>query len=188
MENKKKPSILRLFQDHGDDFKGEGVLFTPEMLKWPFFGGADGEKEIVEYEYVNIHRKALEALTMISPFNASISMGVDLERKRLFLAYRTWGAIYLNGESVLSFSHDTREQNKPFRSLYEWTELDTKENKYLGQIEEIISLWTVEQWSDFFRKRILKKVNDLKIKAQAKRDDASSLEERADVLLSALAK
>jgi len=173
MENKKKPSILTLHPGHHDDeFNGPGILFVPEMLEWPFYG-------VENKTLIKIYRTALEALTWIGPFDAKISVDADLDKKVIILTHRTWGKIILDGKCILGFSHDTRYDNCPFNSLCEWPELNSNLSREL-------SLWTTGDWINFFRERIAMKAQTLKIKATAKRDDATSLDTRAELLLKAL--
>jgi len=185
MENKQKPSVLEFISNH-HLFDEPGVCFEPEMLSWPFFY-EDEYEEINDKFFIKIHRDVISAFTTISPFNVKISMEANKVKQRLIHAKRTWAKIYLNDQCVLCFSHDTRESNRAFVSLYEWPELDKDKSRNWEQIIRPLYLWTVDQWSNFFKERLLKKAQDLKTKAIAKRNDALELEGRADTLLWALA-
>jgi len=179
MENKKKPSVLRFVQSH-HSFRTPGILFKPEMLEWPIYLY---ENEILDNVRTNISRKALDGFTQIGPFEAKISIIADLEKQKLILTHRVWGEVSLEDQKILAFSHHTKKEYYPFYSLYEWPELEFNDPE---KIITVLNEWTAEQWSDFFRKRIIMQARFLKTKAEAKKGDALELEKRADILLYAL--
>jgi hypothetical protein len=191
MENKKKPSIVTLSDSYHFQFKpGKGDLLTPEMLDWPIFERL-GYYPIKEPR-LKTYRNVVRALMGISPFEAVLSTIVDEENKRFVLTKKVQGEIFLNGESVVSFRYHSKKENKPFVSIEEWPEIENEftttsieSDKDWQRVYQTLSEWTVEQWVDFFFKRIKDKAEALNKKAQAKRSDAQSLESRAEKILEA---
>jgi hypothetical protein len=191
MENKKKPSTVTLFYSHDYDFKpGVGVLLRDEMLNWPIFE-FNGQTQLNEVR-TKTHRDAFSSLLKIEPFDSVVSIKVDEKNKRLIRAYKTRGQIFLNGESVLNFSYHSKDCNKRFVSLEEWPEIEinhqtasVESGKDWSRVYKTLSEWGVDQWIEFFFKRIKDKAEALNKKAQAKRSDAQSLEGRAEKILEA---
>jgi|GEM_PF-2400165 len=187
MEN--KPSILLLVPTH-HDFDSSGIPFEEKMLQWIIL--TPSKKEF-DKTLSTIYGRVFEALTKIHPFEAKISMGVSVEEKRLLHPKRVWGKIYFNNECIITFSHYTRIHDRPFYSIISWPEMDNfphstgKElSDNIDKIIDILFLWSVDQWTEFFKQRIMTMANELKTKALEKRNGALVLENNADVLLLAL--
>ncbi len=184
MENKKKPySILELVENH-HCFENKGVIFSEEMLTWPFMLNKAIEAED-EY-YNNIYRMALKSLTQIHPFSSKVSLGVDVGNKRFTYPKRTWGRIYLGEKEILQFSHDPRFENRPFSGLVEWTEMysfpyDSSKafTKDSDRIIKELSLWDNDDWVEFFRRKIKERAGFLNQKAKRLKTEAEGYESSA---------
>lgn len=175
-----KPSSLYLVQHHQqlENFqKPDSILFREEMLKWYIWDYQ--QKECLSVDAEIFYTAALDALQNIKPFEAVISLGVDELNKRLYLAKRTWGKIFLGDTTVLTFSHDNRFENRAFYNLADWLELEADE-----KLE--IRFWQKHRWADFFRQRIKDRANELMKKAAAKRKDADEYEKSALLVLNNL--
>lgn len=181
MDNKKKPSVLRLVPSH-HDFDKQGLIFTEEMLKWPIFANYIDRKDIENGSLLNVHRNVFKGLTQIYPFESKVSIEADPAIKAFIFSTRTWGEIYFENECILRFSHDTRKDNCPFVCLTQWPELECDPETNI----EILNSWTADMWEAFFKGRILDKAKKLKNKSKGKIQDAISLDERAQKLLFAL--
>lgn len=190
MENKKKPSRVTLsFNSYEFQFKpGQGDLLRPEMLNWPIYEHL-GYCQLDEVRMKTL-RGALSGLMNIHPFDSVISLNVDEENKRLVCDKKIQGEIFLNEESTVSFRYHSRKQNKPFVSIEEWPEIEfdhtacsVESDNDWKRVYKTLSEWTVEQWTEFFLKKIKDKAEALNNKAQAKRSDAQSLEDRAVKIL-----
>jgi len=161
---KTKRSKLILVPSHHDfeNVKEVGVVFKSEMLKWPI---VDHEEKLWPQVLQIIYKDAFEALTNISPFNAVVSMGVDLKNKKFIDPKRTWGMIYLKQNPILYFSHDTRPGNRAFYSLLDWPQINND--------NDVIAWSSVDAWVKFFRGRIQKKANEMIQQSQVKLAEAS---------------
>ncbi len=123
------------------------IELTEEMLSW-LRCGYNGE--FLDESWTNAYRNALEALLNIPPFDAQVSMWVDVEKKHIcFASGREWGIIYLGDQTVVCFSHDTRHKNRSFYGLLHWTE-QVDDNESLENVKK----WSVDQWRTFFYSRI----------------------------------
>lgn len=189
MENKKKPSIVTLTDSYQFQFQpGQGDLLRPEMLNWPIYERM-GYYPLEEIRKKTLHG-ALSGLMNIHPFESVVSVILDEENKRLVCCKKIQGEIFLNGESVVSFRYHSKKENKPFVSIEEWPEIElsfqtysTESDNDWKRVYKTLSEWTVEQWTEFFLKKIKDKAEALNNKAQGKRSDAESLENRAEKIL-----
>lgn len=153
-------SRVFLIANHHDlGIKTRRVELKEEMWSWPIYAHRGVRKQPTDLVYKN----ALRALTELGPFNSEFCIEVDLPNQILRFADRCWGAIWLNEEVIVHFSHDTRYDNSPFRSLIEWPEMDN---------DKVVKGWTSDQWKIFFVHRI--KNDSLKRLTWAKSDLASS--------------
>jgi hypothetical protein len=179
MENKQKPSLFLV----GNHLKIEepGIPFTEDMLGWPIISFTDYPEPCVNLERNTILRNALGALSRLSPFHVKISITAELENKRLSYENRTWGKIFLNEENVLTFSHDSTEEKKPFSNLEDWVEKEV----YIGEQGKLVALakWSTDNWIKFFKEKIVARAVHLKNKAKRKKEDADDLEKSADIIL-----
>lgn len=143
-------SVFLVPNHHTLGQKTEKMELTEEMLSWPMRQTNDienefstGWQEVIEMTYKN----ALRALVKLSSFDSEFCIQVDLEKQILFPAHRCWCLIFLNQEVVVSFSHDTRYDNAPFRSVFDWPEINDWQD---------LASWDVDQWKTFFVERITK--------------------------------
>jgi hypothetical protein len=168
------------------------AYFEPQMLDWPIMF-LDNRIQIDEEEG-QIYRHALEALTQISPFKSIFSLKADLDNKGLILTKRTWGHIFLNDVSILSFSHDSRKDNSPFVSIFDWVEMgqNTPYKNYDEFIKEndlIVKTlygWSIDDWVEFFKNKIKDRAIFFNRVAQQKKDHILSLESQAKEIFSNL--
>jgi hypothetical protein len=191
MGNKKKPSTVTL--SYSSDFQFEpskGALLLPEMLSWPIFE-QNGYTKLGEVRS-RIHINVLSALLKIEPFDSVVSLRVDEKKERFIRADKTHGEIFLNGESVVGLDYHSKKKNKLYISLEEWPELEldyqvssVESCNDWNRVYKTLSKWSVDQWIEFFFKRIKDKAESLNKKAQAKRSDAQILEDRAIRMLEA---
>lgn len=177
MENKTKPSLF-LVGNHLKLDAPSSIPFTEDMLTWPIVSFSNYPEPCPIIERDIILKNALSALMKLSPFNVKISVTAELENKRLSYEFRTWGKIFLDEENVLTFSHHSKKTNTPFYELVEWTEAE-KDNEELF-IE--LAKWSVEDWIEFFKKRIMERSTHLQNKADSKRADAQKLEDSANAI------
>jgi hypothetical protein len=187
MGNKQKPSSVVILSPSHSFVTGPYTVLIPEMLQWPI---VNCEGVVVHSIDTGIYRKALEALTHITPFETMISIGVDQANKRLILVRRTWGEIFINREHVLKFSHDSRVDNRPYCSLAEWPELDSGK-PYVTEKEwkvekmailEKLAGWSVEEWKHFFYSKIKDKVKELNSKADKREIENTAIRKRASMI------
>lgn len=155
---KAKKSNLFLVKDH-HSFDEEGIEFKTKMLAWPILYQ---NKEDINQKYQKVIKEALVAMTQLSPFSAKISLGVDEKKKQLFDIHRIWGRIYLGDKVILYFSHDTRHDNAPFVSLFDWVEMMNfaSSPEYEGhdaEFQKVIDWSSRENWKEFFLERLEQK-------------------------------
>lgn len=182
MGNEQKPSLF-LVGNHLK-FEQPGIPFTEKMLTWPIMSFTDPSEPCANIERNTIVRNVLGALTKLSPFLIKISITATVEKEQLFYEFRSWGKIFLNEENVLTFSHYSTEENKPFSNLEDWVE----GRRYVNEQEKLVALakWSVEDWINFFKKKILARSTHLQNKADNKREDAKKLEDSANLILKAV--
>ena len=187
MANKKKPSLFLIPNHHS--FEEPGVPFTEEMLQWPIH--LFSSDELWQIERNRVLRNALMALSKIHPFHAKVSFGVDLKNKNLQYPKRTWGKLFLEDENVLTFSHHSQKTNAPFSELGEWVEMEDKPWKTEKELKDnwqnvlnILAQWTVNEWIDFFQKKLIERGTFLSDKSDKIRADADALRKKACIISS----
>lgn len=157
----KEKSKLVLVPTH-NDFDKDGVLYRDEMLSWPM---VNAKLQRIDLGLEKVYKDALTGLTQIHPFSAKVSLGVTFSSKHFTFPYRTWGVIYLNEKKVISFSHDTRVDNCPHKTILDWTEMMNfpSEENYEGEEKERekVKKWSsASNWVLFYREQILKRIQD----------------------------
>lgn len=157
-------SNLFLVKSH-HSFNDEGIEFKTEMLAWPIYQSEDDEK-IIEEKYQKVIKDALFAMTELAPFTIKISLGVDEINKRLFDVKRIWGNIYLKDKVVVPFTRDTRYDNAPFVSLFDWVEMMNfaSSPQYEGhdnEFQKVIDWSSRGNWKQFFKNRIAQSYSTL---------------------------
>jgi hypothetical protein len=121
-----------------------------------------------------MYRNALRALLLLDTFfTSAICLRVDTEGKTLSFAKRDWGQISLGDRLLVTFSHDTREKNRPFSCLSEWPETGDAVPLY----------WTAERWYEFFKGRVADAMRNLSRDGQQRTESGQAdMEFAAQVL------
>ncbi len=177
MKNNKKHSAVMLAPSYPFTPTSKTVIFQPEMLTWPIFSFT---WNLIDEEETSIYRSALEALSLLSPFDSMISMEVNSEKKQLILARRTHGHIFLNGESLVSFTPDSRGDNPAYFSLFEWVDMESialyeKETLHKTSVNKIITTlhgWGKDGWINFFFNKLIERAAQLDKNSKAERQEA----------------
>jgi hypothetical protein len=195
MENNKTPSDVMLCNEHNSvsNYYDAWTILSLEMIEnWPFY--CNFEKQ-ADAQLDTIYRNALRALRNIGPFRSRVSLFPDHENKRLVLTKRTWGAIFLDRQIVVSFSHDTRLDNSPYTNLTDWTEIGHtppfKDEKHFWEdwehMKNTLVKWSVDEWRTFFKERIKNRATKLEGKAKKLREKASELDTSVSDIRTSLA-
>lgn len=133
-------------------------------------------------------RGALRALMDLPGFDAAISYRV-VEHEgvpHIAIPKRVWAEITLGTPDnvVLGFSHDSRYENRPYASLLQWLEEDYPSFELTdNEFEQFCQDWSsVERWRKLFETRIQQKIEATRSKADALRQEAQGLDERANLI------
>ncbi|MEX0913049.1 MAG: hypothetical protein WDZ56_00805 [Candidatus Paceibacterota bacterium] len=160
------------------------VLLTPEMLVRPIYNGDHPNTSQTQH----VIRGALQGLMDLSGFNAAISYRA-VERDgvpHLATPKRVWGEITLETprDIVLGFSHDSRYLNHPYSSLLQWLEEDYPSGALTSnEFAEFCLGWaSPERWRQLFEDRIQQKVETVRSKVDALRQETQSMAKRADAI------
>ncbi len=180
MENKPKPSLFLT----GNHLKIDepGIPFTEDMLTWPIVSFMDYPELCKNVERNAILRNVLSALMQLQPFQVKISITAEVAEQRLCYENRTWCKIFLREESVITFSHSTKQENTLFSNIEEWVEEQDTQQDMLANLAK----WSVDNWITFFKKKITTRALHLNGKAKKKRGDAQKLEDSAIAILASL--
>lgn len=125
----------------------------PEYLRRSFVSCSG---KTVDSQWNAVYVSALRALQQLDGFVSAVSFQVLEDKKDCIqLTKRDWGQIYLanSNKCVVSFSHDTRYENKPFYGLLEWLEDPQFDNNNVTP-EQLHQYSNVEIWRKFFIGRI----------------------------------
>ncbi len=140
---------------------------------------------------VPVIRAALRALLDLPGFDAAVSYNV-IERDQkphIALPHRVWGEISLGSPEnvVLSFSHDSRFENRPFSSQLHWLEemplYELSDEDYKAFCQQWSS---TERWLTFFQMRIQRQIDMMHAKAETLRHEAQGVIDRAHAIEVAL--
>ncbi|MEM9336836.1 MAG: hypothetical protein AAGA35_03205 [Patescibacteria group bacterium] len=167
------------------------LLLTSDMVGMPIYV-QEGSPKTIRDSRAKMVWAALEGLMLLEGFDAAVAFDYGTKDELYFmLPYRMWGEITLGEPDnlVVVFSHDTREANSPFRSLYQWLEEhcpdDVEDDEVFFAFE---AQWRdPEKWHQFYRSRIERRIGGLRGSAEEHRTKAISLDGVAKTLESALA-
>ncbi len=169
----------------------ERILLTDDMIDLPI-SKVPNRLEPIRESRAAMVRAALRGLQKLKHFDAAISLIyiADGNEPYLSIPKRTWAEISLGKPHhlVVSFSHDTREANAPFRQLYQWLEELMPEG---GALDEVFFAfereWSdPEKWYQFYRERISREIERLQGMAAQARQSATSYESAARSIIVAL--
>ncbi len=176
-----------LFSTGGQPDTTRWVLLTEELLNVPIARNLE-----VRQSHANMIRASLLALQSLGEFNAAVSMitCVDEGKMHLIIPHRTWGEISFGSPSnvMVRFSHDSREANEPFVSIYQWLEdLCPPRGVDDETFFEFEDKWSDPlKWKHFFMGRIKKKISKMRSDANKLREDAVALDSAANKVSDAL--
>ena len=158
------------------------VILTREMLERPIFIRGDRWGSPMQ----DVIRGALQGLMDLKGFNAAVSYGT-IEHDgipHITTPKRVWGEISLESPEkiALGFSHDSRYSNHPFNTLLQWLEEEYPDQQLpYEEYKQFCFGWvSPEKWREFFERRIQKKVETMRSKANALRHEAQGMTERAN--------
>lgn len=167
------------------------ILLTDDMIDLPI-SGKQSKLEPIRESWASMTRAALRGLQKLKHFDAAVSITLiaDEDEPYLLMPHRTWGEIS-QGEPdnlVVTFSHDTRKDNAPFKSLYQWLEELVPEGDALDEAFFAFEReWSdPEKWHQFYRKRISQKIDRLQTLAAEARARATDFDSRARSITTAL--
>lgn len=172
---------------HGTDIALESrVLLDEAMLSRPIL--------YLSQPYMSprapVIQAALRGLLDLRGFDAAVAYRVvEIDGvSHIALPHREWAEISLEKPQnvILTFSHDSRFNNRPYASVHHWLE---KAPPHLGdaEFEQFCLEWSSpEKWLQFFQDRLLQEVNKTRWEADKLRADAANADTRATLIESAL--
>ncbi len=132
----------------------------------------------------------LRGLLDLEGFNSAVSLHyVEEGKPYLRLPHRMWGEISLGlpYNLVATFSHDSRESNEPFVSLYQWLEELCLPDLNVEAFHAFEVEWSdATKWHEFFKMKLLQKVDKLQEAARASRQQVKGYTARAASIMAAL--
>ena len=180
-----------LFCSENDIDLEKRLLLTRDMLGMPIYV-QEGSLATIRDSRAKMIWAALEGLMLLEGFDAAVAFDYGTKDELYFmLPCRMWGEITLGEPNnlVVVFSHDTREANAPFRSLYQWLEAHCPDN--VQDDDEFFAFeaqWhDPEKWHQIYRSRIERRIGELRGLAEEHRAKATTLDRIAETLESALA-
>ena len=118
-----------------------GHYYTSDMSTWRV---EDDKGVELMAESTHIIRECAAALNSLHPFTSAMSLIVNLERRALIPAHRTWGLVYLDGVSILTFGPE--KSGSGIYSLGEWP-------KPAHEYSQVLT-WDAAKWRLFFLTQI----------------------------------
>ena len=167
---------------------GRRIVLSPEWLERPVmttsvaWGSYDNKRQHA--------RAALLALLSLRGIDAAVSYEVAMGMcPQLRQPKRVWAELTIGGPTnvVLKFTHDTRQENAPFRELYQWLEDHYNPHGTPEQDVRFQDDWSdPERWKIFFKLRLKQASNQLREKAKRMQMEAGALQRQANKISSLL--
>jgi len=153
-----------LFCRRSDPDLEERMELTGDMLDLPIYR-QEGSLETIRDTRASMFRAMMRGLLALKGFGATVSFDYGEKDDLYFMfSYRTWGEIYLEqpNDLVVTFTHDSRENNSPFVGLYQWLEEFSDKDMDDEAFYAFESEWSdPEKWHQFFIGRIRRKIDEV---------------------------
>ncbi len=138
--------------------------------------------ERMKHSRMQMLKAMLRALVDLQGIDAVVSLYVDWgpNGEHLKGEGRLWGKLSLTetGVEILRFSHDTRYDNHPFQTLYQWLEDEWPADmswEHPDYSRECEKWYNTDKWKSFFRQRLERKVSRMLSEAEHLRELSNEL-------------